>query len=368
MEERQTIQPFAPSLQIKGRGAVGNRAGRFEPYVVEADDDGWPTELDDSPPLRTTVGRDTSKSIITTNKSPDISFDRSINPYRGCEHGCVYCFARPTHAWLGLSPGLDFESCLFAKEDAAELLQRELAAKNYTPKLIAIGTNTDPYQPIERRLRIMRDVLGVLRDTHHPVTITTKSDAVLRDIDILKDMAAEQLVHVTISVTTLDRTMARTMEPRAASPHRRIAAIRTLAAQNIPVAVNVAPIIPGLTDHELEQILSQSADAGAMAARYILLRLPLEVKDLFDEWLTAHYPDRRSKVLSLIRSARGGKWNDANFGSRMAGAGAYAEIIRDRFRKARARLELDPRDEDAWLDTTKFVAPKLPGSQMTLDL
>jgi DNA repair photolyase len=368
MEEQPTTLPSAPSMQIRGRGAVGNRAGRFEPHVVEAEDDGWPTELDNLPPLRTTVGRDTSKSIITTNKSPDISFDRSINPYRGCEHGCVYCFARPTHAWLGLSPGLDFESHLFAKDDAAALLQKELAAKYYAPKLIAIGTNTDPYQPIERKLRIMRDVLGVLRDTRHPVTITTKSDAVLRDIDILQDMAADQLVHVTISVTTLDRAMARTMEPRAASPHRRIAAIRTLAAANIPVAVNVAPIIPGLTDHELEQILSEAVDAGAMAARYILLRLPLEVKDLFDEWLTAHYPDRRSKVLSLIRSARGGKLNDANFGSRMAGAGAYAEIIRDRFRKARTRLKLDPRDKDAWLDTTKFVAPKLPGSQMTFDL
>ena len=276
---------------------LGIALAALKPYVVEAEDDGWPTELDDLPPLRTTIGRDASKSIITTNKSPDISFDRSITPYRGCEHGCVYCFARPTHAWLGLSPGLDFESRLFAKDDAAELLQKELGAKNYEPKLIAIGTNTDPYQPIERKLRIMRDILGVLRDTRHPVTITTKSDAVLRDIDILQDMAAEQLVHVTISVTTLDRAMARTMEPRAASPHRRIAAIRTLAAANIPVAVNVAPIIPGLTDHELEMILSEAADAGAMAARYILLRLPLEVKDLFDEWLTAYHPDRTQQSI-----------------------------------------------------------------------
>jgi DNA repair photolyase len=368
MDEQECILPAPPLKQTHGRGAVGNHAGPYERYAVEAADDGWPVDPNATPPLRTTINRDTSKSVITRNKSPDISFDQSINPYRGCEHGCVYCFARPTHAWLGLSPGLDFESQLFAKNDAAEILIRELAAKNYAPKLIAIGTNTDPYQPIERKLKIMRDVLGILRDTRHPVTITTKSDAILRDLDILQEMAAENLVHVTISVTTLDKAMARTMEPRAAAPHRRMTAIGALAAARIPVAVNVAPIIPGLTDHELEQILSDASDAGAMAARYILLRLPLEVKDLFEEWLTAYFPDRKNKVLSLIRSARGGKLNDPNFGSRMAGSGAYADIIRERFRKARTRHRLDPRDEDAWLDTTKFRPPRLPGSQMTLDL
>jgi len=240
---------------------------------------------------------------------------------------------------------------LFTKENAAELLKQELAAKGYGPKLIAIGTNTHPYQPIERKLRIMRDILEVLRD-----------------IDLLQDVAAEQLVQVTILVTALDKSMARTMEPRAASRHQRIAAIRKLADTNIPVAVNVAPVVPGLTDHELDQILTKAADAGAMAARYILLRSPLEVKDLFDKWLTACYPDRRSKVLSLIRSARGGKLNDANFGIRMAGGGAYAKKGRDRFRSARSRLILNPRDEDAWLDTSKFIALKLPGSQMTVDL
>lgn len=226
MENQGSSWLVSPAQNVRGRGAVGNRAGRFEPYVVEADDDGWPTDLDALPALRTIVARDTSKSVITRNKSPDISFNRSINPYRGCEHGCVYYFAWPTHAWLGLSPGLDFGSRLFAKDDAVVLLRTELGAKSYRPELIAIGTNLDPYQPIERKLRIMRDILAVLRDARHPDTITTKSDAVLRDMDILRAMAADQLVHVTISVTTLDRAMARSMEPRASSPHRRIAAIK----------------------------------------------------------------------------------------------------------------------------------------------
>lgn len=351
-----------------GRGAVSNHTGRFEPTVRGGFDDGWPIPEDVLPPLRTTVTADASKSVITRNKSPDISFEQSINPYRGCEHGCTYCFARPTHAWLGLSSGLDFESKLFAKHDAASVLKQELSAPRYKPKLIAIGTNTDPYQPVERRLKIMRSILETLGQAKHPVTITTKSDAILRDVDLLAKMAAEHLVHVTISITTLDRDIARTLEPRAAAPHRRLRAIKELAAHGIPVAVNVAPIIPGLTDHELEQILEAAKDTGARAARYILLRLPLEVKEIFEEWLQAYYPDRQSKVLSLIKSARGGKLNDANFGSRMAGSGPYAEIIRQRFHKARKRLDLDPRDEDAWLDASKFTAPTSPGTQLRLEL
>lgn len=361
MEDRRNLS--------KGRAALSNASGRYEALATEAFDDGWPaTEEDAPPPLRTTVSPDSSKSVIARNTSPDIGFDRSINPYRGCEHGCIYCYARPTHAWLGLSPGLDFETRLFAKHDAAALLRSELASKSYKPKLIAIGTNTDPYQPVERRLKIMRSVLETLAECRHPVSITTKSDAVVRDIDILAEMAARRLAHVTISVTTLDRKIARTLEPRAVTPGRRLEAIAKLAEAGIPTAVNVAPIIPGLTDHELEGILAAAAERGASSARFIPLRLPLEVKTLFDEWLQESAPDRKRKVLSLIRGMRGGKLNDAEFGRRMKGEGPYVEMIERRFRAAASRLGLDRRDEEDWLDETQFRKPAADARQMSLGL
>ncbi|MGZ0187049.1 MAG: PA0069 family radical SAM protein [Alphaproteobacteria bacterium] len=351
-----------------GRGADSNTSGRYEATTNVAFDDGWPDKDEEGPfVLRTTVHSDTSKTIIAHNTSPDVSFDHSINPYRGCEHGCIYCFARPTHAWLGLSPGLDFETELFAKHDAASLLRQALANPRYKPALIAIGTNTDPYQPIERRLRIMRGILEVLAEANHPVSITTKSDAVLRDIDILTEMAKTKTVHVTISVTTLDRRIARSLEPRAAAPHRRLAAIEKLSAAGIPTAVNVAPIIPGLTDHELEAILEMAADRGAAFARYIALRLPLEVKELFEEWLLAHHPDRAAKVLSLVRGMRGGKLNSATFGERMKGEGPYALMIETRFKLATARFGLDRRNEEEWLETNHFRRPSQNPNQLALD-
>ena len=356
-------------LRRNGRGAQSNASGRYEATVRESFDDGWPQPEDDAPPkLRTTVAEDTSRSIIARNTSPDIGFDRSINPYRGCEHGCIYCFARPTHAWLGLSPGLDFETKLFAKPDAASLLRKELASRRYKPAVLAIGTNTDPYQPIERRLRIMRDVLEVLAACRHPVAITTKSDAILRDIDLLADMAERSTIHVTISVTTLDRDIARTLEPRAAAPHRRLNAIGRLAAAGVPTSVNVAPVVPGLTDHEMEDILAAAAAKGAHAARFLPLRLPLEVKDLFEEWLAEHAPDRKAKVLALVRSMRGGKLNDPRFGERMKGQGAYAEMIEQRFAVATARLGLARREEEAWLETKGFRRPSPDAGQLSLDL
>ncbi len=351
-----------------GRAAASNTSGRYELARREAFDDGWPAPEEPPSPFRTTVTPDASKTIIARNTSPDVSFDRSINPYRGCEHGCIYCYARPSHAWLGLSPGLDFEARLFAKHDAPALLRRELGRPNYHPAVIAIGTNTDPYQPIERRLKIMRGVLEVLAETRHPVSITTKSDGVVRDVDILGAMARQNLVHVTISVTTLDRRLARTLEPRAATPGKRLDAIAALAGAGVPTAVNVAPIIPGLTDHELEAILSAAADRGAGFARFIPLRLPLEVQDLFVEWLEGNYPDRKAKVLSLVRGMRGGKLNESTFGDRMRGSGPYAEIIAKRFNLAVARLGLDCRDEEAWLDTRAFRRPEAPTGQLALDL
>jgi len=352
-----------------GRGASSNASGRYEATTLETFDDGWPTPEDDEPaPTRTRVAPDASRTIIARNQSPDIGFDRSINPYRGCEHGCIYCFARPTHAWLGLSPGLDFETRLFAKHDAAALLRKELAKPRYRPEMLAIGTNTDPYQPIERRLKIMRAVLEVLAEARHPVSITTKSNAILRDIDLLAEMARDRIVHVTISVTTLDRKLARAMEPRAAMPARRLDAIETLARAGVPTAVNVAPIVPGLTDHELEEILAEAAARGATYARFIPLRLPLEVKDLFQEWLDRHAPDRKAKVLSLVKGMRGGKLNEAAFGERMKGEGPYAEMIGRRFRLATARNGLDRREEESWINCDAFRPPRADTRQMTLDL
>ncbi len=329
----------APARPQRGRGALSNISGRFEKENRSQEDDGWDPS-DDFPPSRTQVTHEAAKTIVTRNELPDISFDRSINPYRGCEHGCVYCFARPTHAYLGLSPGLDFETKLFAKTNAASLLERELAAPGYAAKTIAIGTNTDPYQPVERKEQVMRKVLEVLARTNHPVAIVTKSALVLRDLDLLAPMAKKGLAKVALSVTTLDPALARKMEPRAASPSLRLDTIRQLAEANIPTAVMVAPIIPAINDVEIEAILSRAQALGARDAGYVLLRLPLEVGELFAEWLRAHYPGKLKHVLSLMRASREGKLYDAKFGARMTGSGPYASIIRRRFEAAVARLGL----------------------------
>ncbi|MGA2891705.1 MAG: PA0069 family radical SAM protein [Xanthobacteraceae bacterium] len=321
----------------RGRGTLSNASGRFEPLARVAFDDGW-QGLEDLPPFKTTVTVDATRKIIARNDSPDISFDRSINPYRGCEHGCVYCFARPTHAYLGLSPGLDFESKLFAKPNAPELLERELSAPGYVPKIIAIGTNTDPYQPIERHHQIMRRILEVLERAGHPVGIVTKSALVLRDLDILTRMAKRDLVKVAISVTTLDLKLARTMEPRASTPPKRLDALAQLVKAGVPASTLVAPIIPALNDAEIERILDAVAETGVRHAGYVLLRLPLEVRDLFREWLIANFPDRYRHVFKLIRDMRGGKDYDATFGKRMTGSGPIAWMIGRRFEVACERL------------------------------
>lgn len=319
---------------------------------------------DEPPRLATTVTPETTRTIITTNDSPDIPFDRSINPYKGCEHGCVYCFARPTHSYLGLSPGLDFESRIFSKPDAARLLRRELRRTGYRCAPIALGSNTDPYQPVERDLRITRALLEVMAEHRHPVTIVTKSDSVLRDLDLLAPMAGRRLVSVMISITTLDGRLARRMEPRAAVPHRRLAAIRALREAGVPVGVLASPMIPGLNDAELEAILAAAAAAGARSAAYILLRLPHELKELFTEWLETNYPLRAGRVLSLIRQVRGGRLYDGAFGSRMRGGGPHAEMLQRRFEVARRRAGLD--GAPAPLDTSRFRVPAAPGDQMRL--
>ncbi|MBP5859012.1 PA0069 family radical SAM protein [Marivibrio halodurans] len=355
---------------VKGRGAVSNRDGRYEALSHDAVDDGWGSGGDgidpDFPPpkLRTSIGIDAARSIITKNDSPDVPFDRSINPYRGCEHGCVYCFARPTHAYYGLSPGLDFESKLFWKPNAAHLLEKELSRKGYRPRTISIGTNTDPYQPIEREKRSMRAILEVLADFRHPVSIVTKSALVLRDLDILGPMGRDGLARVSISITTLDRHLANVMEPRASTPGRRLDAIQGLAAAGVPTSVMTAPIIPGLTCHEAEAILKEAAARGAGGAGYVMLRLPLEIAGLFEEWLAAHAPDRKDRVLKLVREMRGGKLYDARWGERMRGTGAYAETFRQRYRIATRRFGLDkPLGE---LDCSRFHRPPRPGDQMAL--
>ena len=317
------------------RGATANAASqRFGLSQVETDGD-WLDLRDDidgaPPPLRTTVTVETPRTIISHNQSPDIPFDRSINPYRGCEHGCIYCFARPTHAYHDLSPGLDFESRLFAKPTAAELLRRELARPNYVARPMALGTNTDPYQPIEATWRITRSVIEILADTDHPLTITTKSDRVLRDLDLLAPMAAKGLAAVAVSVTSLDPRVALTVEPRAPHPERRLAAVRRLADAGVPVYVSIAPVIPAITDHEIEHLIERAAQAGARAAFFIPVRLPHEVAPLFRAWLDAHFPDRAAKVMATIRSLRGGRDNDPNFGTRMRGSGPWAELLRTRF-------------------------------------
>lgn len=351
----------------KGRGAVTNAAGRFEAHASEAVDDGWDL-IDDALPLRTTVTVEVPKTVISSNRSPDIPFDKSINPYRGCEHGCIYCYARPTHAYLGLSPGLDFESRLFVKKDAAAVLEKELRKPGYEPKLIMVGANTDPYQPIERDYRVTRSVLQVLADFQHPVMIATKSALVTRDIDILGPMAEKGLVGVGVSVTTLDRTVARTLEPRAATPQRRLKTMRTLADAGIPVTVLASPLIPSLNDHELEAILEASAAAGAEAASYILLRLPLELKDLFTEWLEAHAPDRVKHVLNRLKESRDGQLYVSDFSSRMRGRGVHADLLKQRFQLACRKLGLNPLADGVRrsAETSRFVVPLATKDQMSL--
>ncbi|MGB3021612.1 MAG: PA0069 family radical SAM protein [Methyloceanibacter sp.] len=351
------------SARRNGRGAETNRSGRYEPIAYEPVDDGWES-LADLEALTTEVQEVPARRIITRNSSPDISFDRSINPYRGCEHGCIYCFARPTHAFLGLSPGLDFETKLFAKTNAASLLERELAAPSYRPRTIAIGTNTDPYQPIERKYRIMRRILEVLSAANHPVGIVTKSALILRDLDLLRSMADRGLVKVALSVTTLDRKLARAMEPRASTPDKRIEALGRLAEAGIPTSVMVAPVIPGLTDMEMERILERCAAAGVTGAGYVLLRLPLEIGDLFAEWLQANCPDRAKRVLSLMRSTHGGRLYEAKWGERQVGEGPYAWMIGRRFEVAAARLGLNQQSVE--LRTDLFSPPVLPGQQLRL--
>jgi DNA repair photolyase len=349
--------------QIRGRGARNNLSGRFEKHSRALFDDGWDT-LEDLPPLKTEVFVETPKTILTRNESPDISFDRSINPYRGCEHGCVYCYARPSHAYMGLSPGLDFESKLFAKPNAAELLRAELSQPGYVPRTIALGANTDPYQPIERRYRITRQVLEVLSEFEHPVGIVTKSALVVRDIDILKPMAERGLVKVAVSVTSLDPKLARSLEPRAAAPAKRLGALELLSAAGIPTVVMVAPIIPAVNDSEIEAILKAASAAGVREAGYVLLRLPLEVREIFKEWLQTDMPDRAAKVMSLVRQTRQGKENDANFGRRMTGSGPYAWSIGRRFEMACQRLGLN-RDR-LKLSTEFFKRPAHSGEQLSL--
>jgi DNA repair photolyase len=347
----------------RGRGTLSNASGRYEPTVRIDFDDGW-RSIEELPAFETTVTEERARKIITRNDSPDIGFDRSINPYRGCEHGCVYCFARPTHANMGLSAGLDFESKLFVKPDAPELLEREISAPNYSPRVIAIGTNTDPYQPIERKYEVMRGILEVLERAGHPVGIVTKSALVTRDIDILSRMARRNLVKVALSVTSLDPKLARVMEPRAAAPSRRLEAVRQLAEAGVPASVMVAPVIPAINDAEIERILDAAVAAGAKEAGYVLLRLPLEVRDLFREWLMANFPDRYRHVFKLIQDTRGGKDYDAKWGERMTGTGPIAWMIGRRFEAACERLGLNRRKLK--LTTEHFTPTRKRPQQLAL--
>jgi DNA repair photolyase len=349
--------------QLKGRASAINPSERFESMARTPFHDGW--EIDEElPAFATQVQIERARTIIARNQSPDIPFDQSVNPYRGCEHGCVYCYARPTHAYMGLSAGLDFETKLFAKPDAAELLERELSKPGYEPKVLAIGTNTDPYQPIEKKWRLMRGILEVLERFNHPVGIVTKSALILRDIDILSRMAARGLVKVRISVTTLDRDLARTMEPRASTPSKRLAAIRALNEAGIPCGVMVAPIIPALNDHEVERLLESAAAMGAREAGYVLLRLPLEVAPIFKEWLLRHQPDKFRHVMTLLRSMRGGKDYDAEWGKRMKGDGPYAWQIGRRFEVKSRQLGLNVGRLE--MRTDLFEVPHIAPKQMSL--
>jgi DNA repair photolyase len=348
---------------IKGRGATGNPHNRYQANRREDFDDGWGSLDEALAPLRTTLTADRARSVIARNESPDVPFDRSINPYRGCEHGCVYCYARPSHAWLGHSPGLDFESYLYYKPDAVDCLRRELAAKNYRCAPIALGVNTDAYQPVEQQQRLTRRILELLADCAHPVEIITKSALIERDIDLLSEMASRRLVSVHLSVTTLDRTLARHLEPRAASPQRRLRSIEALHEAGIPVGLLLAPVIPVLTDPEMESILEAAQAAGARDARMILLRLPHEVAPIFSDWLHDFKPDMAERVLQRIRDTRSGALNDSDFAQRMTGRGAYADLLQKRFALARRRLGYGDLPE---LDSSAFRAP--PGDDGQMDL
>ncbi|MDB5797822.1 MAG: radical protein [Paucimonas sp.] len=354
-----------PVAFLKGRGAVSNMQGRFEVDAREAFDDGWsPTgpnddQAEQAPRLKTTVVMEQAKSILTRNASPDVPFNVSLNPYRGCEHGCVYCFARPSHSYLGLSPGLDFESKLYAKANAADLLRQALAKPSYVAEPIAIGVNTDAYQPVERKLGITRQVLQVLHETRHPFAMITKSSLIERDLDLLSEMAARRQAVAAVTITTLDPAIARVLEPRAASPERRLRTIRALADAGIPVGVSIAPVIPFITEPDLERVMAAAVDAGAHSASYIVLRLPWEVSPLFHEWLQAHFPDRAQRVMNRVRDMRGGKEYDADFAHRMHGEGLWADLIRQRFEKAAARLGIANRARNfAGLDLGQFKPPQ----------
>jgi len=359
-------KPWGESMKAtttKGRGALSNRVGRFEAWGREVTDDGWgPPEGDGGSP-QTVLIRDTSRSIINYNQSPDVPFDRSINPYRGCEHGCVYCYARPSHAYLGHSPGLDFETHIHYKPDAAGLLRQALARPAYRCATIALGANTDPYQPVERRLGITRQVLETLYECRHPVGIITKAALIERDLDLLAAMAREQLVQVSVSVTTLDGELARRMEPRAASPRRRLATVARLREAGVPVGLLFAPVIPALNDTEMEAVMEQAYAAGCRAADYVLLRLPLEIKDLFQEWLTTHYPLKSERIMNRIRDTRDGRLYDPAFGARMRGTGEYARLIRQRFELACRRIGYGPLPP---LDTGHFMPPSANPDQLSL--
>jgi len=358
------------SQSLKGRGALSNPPVRFESTSVEKTDDGWQEDEELTTSLPEIVLPDRAKSVITTNSSPDVGFEQSINPYRGCSHGCVYCFARPTHAYLGLSPGLDFETRLFYKDNAVQLLRAELGKRSYRCKTIALGINTDGWQPLERRMMVSRSVLAVLAECRHPVTIVTKSTLILRDLDLLQDLARDRLVSVMVSITSLDSRIKRTLEPRAAAPQARLKVIEQLSAAGVPVGVLVAPVIPALTDHEMEQILEAAHSAGATSAGYVLLRLPHEVKDLFREWLAEHYPDRAKHVMSLINQSRGGKDYQAEFGTRMVGTGVFAQLLRARFDGAMRRFGFKDAENRHELRTDLFRPPAPAGSeaQLTLEL
>ena len=359
------MSTFTQQLSVvRGRGARSNETGRFESQVREAFDDGW--TLDDEAPaqITTTVWPEKAKTIITHNDSPDVGFSASINPYRGCEHGCIYCYARPAHAYMGLSPGLDFETKLFFKPGAGELLERELSRPRYVPEVIHIGGNTDPYQPQERRLRVTRQVIEVLARFNHPFSVISKSALILRDLDLIAPMAEKNLVRVAISITSLDRKLARSMEPRAATPEKRLAAVKALSDAGVPTVVMFAPAIAGLNDHEMEGVLERAAAAGARGAGYVALRLPLEIADLFQEWLKTDHPDRAARVMSLVRQMRGGKTYDSQWGKRMKGEGPIAALMSRRFAAAKVRYGLGERLPP--LDLTQFRIPPKTGGQMDL--
>lgn len=357
MAERSDSEfPVAPPMPRKGRGAVDNLQGRYETLLRESIDDGWTHETDDGDlpaPLRTQVFEERARSILTRNQSPDIPFSVSLNPYRGCEHGCIYCFARPTHSYLGLSPGLDFESRIYAKVNAAELLVREISKKSYVPEPIALGVNTDAYQPVERDLRITRSVIQVMHDHGLPFAAITKSSLIERDLDLLAPMAARGQVMAAVTMTTLDANLARTLEPRAATPSRRLRTIRALSEAGVPVGVSIALVIPFVTEPDMERVLEACAEAGATHASYIVLRLPWEVAPLFRNWLAAHFPDRAERVMNRVRDMRGGKDYDSDFGSRMKGEGIWADLLKQRFRQAVKRLGLNERTRGI-LDLSHF--------------